>query len=143
MCGYRYISELERSDPAFHSPVQSSSGLFNIPVNSHHVPATCQFVNFSLTGSVIKLPPTDWHVSLQTLVQYTTSVINVPLLSNSLCQVCLIQISWLKCTSFSAMHVYSIQLKLKQLSARIARYVVHVDWCALFYFIISDFYVSQ
>ena len=36
----RYISELERSDPGFHRPIQSIPDLFNVPVNSHHVPAT-------------------------------------------------------------------------------------------------------
>ena len=52
----RYISELERSDPGFHRPIQSIPDLFNVP---HHVPATHQFVDFFLTSFVIKLPPTD------------------------------------------------------------------------------------
>ena len=61
-----------------------------------------------------------------TIVQHTTSV-NVPLLSNKM--------PYAKCVLFTFLDlnvpdlqfdVYSIQLKLKELLARIARYFVHV-----------------
>ena len=123
MCGYRYISELEQSDPAFHSPVQY-----------WFVQHLCEFssctsyesVCWFLLDKFCHKASTNWLTCLQTPVQHTTSV-NVPFLSNALCQVCLIQISWLK--------LYLLQfhwIKFKQFFARIAQYIVHVGWHALF-----------
>ena len=122
MCGYRYISELEQSDPAFHSPVQY---WFVISVNSHHVPAMSQFVDFFLTSSVIKLPPTDRHVDKH---QYSIQPVLMSLfLLMPYAKCALFKFHDLNCTSFS-----SIEWKLKQFFARIAWYIVHVGWHALF-----------
>ena len=92
MCGYRYISELEQSDPAFHSPVQY-----------WFVQHLCEFssctsyesICWFLLDKFCHKASTNWPTCWQTPVQHTTSV-NVPFPSNALCQVCLIQISWLK-----------------------------------------------
>ena len=91
MCGYRYISELEQSDPAFHSPVQY-----------WFVQHLCEFSSCTSYESVCWFldkfchkASTNWLRCWQTPVQHTTSV-NGPFPSDALCQVCLIQISWLK-----------------------------------------------
>ena len=125
MCGYRYISELEQSDPAFHSPVQY-----------WFVQHLCEFSSCTSYESVCRFlldkfchkASTNWPTCWQTPVQHTTSV-NVPFPSSALCQVCLALFKFhdLNCTSFS-----SIEWKLKQFFARIAWYIVHVGWHALF-----------
>ena len=92
MCGCRYISEPEQCDPGFHSPVQSL--FFQCPREFSSC-TSYESVCWFLLDKFCHKASTNWLTCLQTPVQHTTSV-NVPFLSNALCQVCLIQISWLK-----------------------------------------------
>ena len=75
---------------------------------------------------------TVYEILVRTLIAQHTTSVNVPLLCNGWCQVCLIQLSWLKCTLILQCNIYSTKLKLKQFLARIAQYIVHVGWHALF-----------
>ena len=133
MCGYRYISQLERSDPAFHSPVQYWFVQHPCELSSC---ASYMSVCWFLLDKFSHKTSTNWLTCLQTLVLMSLFFL-MPYAKCVLVRFHDLNVDLLQCD------VYSIQLKLKQLLARIAWYVVHVGWCALFYFSISEFYVSQ
>ena len=125
MCGYRYISELEQSDPAFHSPVQY-----------WFVQHLCEFSSCTSYESVCRFlldkichkASTNWltYACWQTPV-HSQPVLMALFLLMPYAKCALFKFHDLNCTSFS-----SIEWKLKQFFARIAWYIVHVGWHALF-----------